>query len=207
MSTKLSFKEALARRGDAPEEGRASSDFPAVQRSRFLLIAAKIEQPVELAKTLRDFGMSLRKAHDALNRLAENEIIAVQLDVSDIGAAIGKLNAVGVVAAPLVLPNPDIKKIREKLRVSQAEFAQRFFLELDTLQNWEQGRHQPDAPTRLLLKIIEMRPEVVDAALIGTLTPAPSPTGASRVSFESRSNAARDQLRKTTQLPPIARSF
>ena len=51
--------------------------------------------------------------------------------------------------------------------LSQAEFAIRFGLELDTLQNWEQGRNQPDPAARLLLKVIELHPEVVAGVFAG----------------------------------------
>jgi DNA-binding transcriptional regulator YiaG len=114
-----------------------------------------------------DFGLSLRKAHEALNRLAEGETVAVELDAGNMSLIAARLKALGVDAARVVLPTPDIKKIREKLGVSQAEFAVRFGLELDTLQNWEQGRNQPDPAARLLLKVIELHPEVVAGVLAG----------------------------------------
>jgi DNA-binding transcriptional regulator YiaG len=41
----------------------------------------------------------------------------------------------------------------------------RFGFELDTIQNWEQGRNAPDAQTQVLLKVIETHPEIVDEAL------------------------------------------
>jgi len=130
-----------------------------------VLAPLDIPQPVQLAQTLIDFGLSLRKAHEALNRLAEGETVAVELDAGDASLIVARLKALGVDAARVVLPTPDIKKIREKLGVSQAEFAIRFGLELDTLQNWEQGRNQPDPAARLLLKVIELHPEVVAGVL------------------------------------------
>jgi putative transcriptional regulator len=36
---------------------------------------------------------------------------------------------------------------------------------IDTLQNWEQGRRQPEGPARALLKIAECEPEAVERAL------------------------------------------
>ena len=39
---------------------------------------------------------------------------------------------------------------------SQAEFAMRFGLALDTLQSWEQRCNQPYPAARLLLKVIEL---------------------------------------------------
>ncbi len=168
MSRKLSFKEALAHQADVRGESRASSGSLAEKETaRFVLFASKIDQPVQIARVLRSLGMSLKKAHGALNRLANKEVIIVQLDAGDRDAIVTQLAAVGLVAAPVALPTPDVKKIREKFGVSQSDFAMRFGLELDTLQNWEQGRNQLDPTARLLLKIIELYPAVVEGVLIG----------------------------------------
>ena len=59
----------------------------------------------------------------------------------------------------------DIKVIREKLGVSQSEFALMIGVSVSTLQNWEQGRRQPDGPARALLKIAAENPEAVAEAL------------------------------------------
>lgn len=60
---------------------------------------------------------------------------------------------------------PDIKDIRKKLHVSQAEFALMIGVSTSTLQNWEQGRRQPEGPAKALLKIAERDPEAVIRAL------------------------------------------
>ena len=71
-------------------------------------------------------------------------------------------------ARPLHLPTADVKRIREHFGLSQAEFAIRFGFEIDTVQNWEQGRNRPDQATQLLLKVIEAYPEDVEAILTGS---------------------------------------
>jgi len=59
----------------------------------------------------------------------------------------------------------DIKKIRHNLAKSQSEFAMMIGVSISTLQNWEQGRRQPEGPARALLKIAAENPEAVDKAL------------------------------------------
>lgn len=59
----------------------------------------------------------------------------------------------------------DVKAIREKMGLSQAEFAVRFGFSLASLRNWEQGRRFPDGPARTLLKVIEANPAAVQSAL------------------------------------------
>jgi DNA-binding transcriptional regulator YiaG len=109
--------------------------------------------------------MSLRKAHDVLNRLANGEAVAVELFAEDTRRLVSEFSALGVNALPISPPEPDVKRIRERLGLSQAEFSIRFGLELDTVQNWEQGRTLPDPAGRILLGLIEAYPECVDAVL------------------------------------------
>lgn len=59
----------------------------------------------------------------------------------------------------------DIKAVREKLNVSQSEFALMIGVSVSTLQNWEQGRRQPEGPARALLKVAAENPEAVAEAL------------------------------------------
>jgi putative transcriptional regulator len=59
----------------------------------------------------------------------------------------------------------DIKAIRKKLNKSQSEFALMIGVSVSTLQNWEQGRRQPEGPARALLKVATERPEAVVEAL------------------------------------------
>jgi transcriptional regulator with XRE-family HTH domain len=69
------------------------------------------------------------------------------------------------------LPEIDPKKVRERFGISQAEFAARFCLELDTIQNWEQGRYRPDPTAQLLLKLIQDYPALIEAVVTGTVWP------------------------------------
>jgi len=59
----------------------------------------------------------------------------------------------------------DIKRIRGRLDVSQAQFALMIGVSKATLQNWEQGRREPDGPAKALLRVVEKQPEAVLQAL------------------------------------------
>lgn len=59
----------------------------------------------------------------------------------------------------------DIRAIRERLGLSQSEFALMIGVSVSTLQNWEQGRRTPEGPARALLKVVEENPEAVLEAL------------------------------------------
>jgi putative transcriptional regulator len=62
-------------------------------------------------------------------------------------------------------PDVDVRKIRQKMGLSQAQFATKFGFPPATLRNWEQGRSHPDAPTRVLLAVIAKHPEAVEDVL------------------------------------------
>jgi putative transcriptional regulator len=60
---------------------------------------------------------------------------------------------------------PRIKTLRRALRLTQEEFAARYRIPLGTLRDWEQGRSEPDQPTRAYLMVIAHDPEGVRRAL------------------------------------------
>jgi putative transcriptional regulator len=59
----------------------------------------------------------------------------------------------------------DVKRIRAKLGMTQAQFAQAFGFSVDTLRHWEQGRRMPEGPARAYLKVIDHAPKAVAKAL------------------------------------------
>lgn len=56
-------------------------------------------------------------------------------------------------------PSPP-KIIRAKLKMSQSAFAGLLGVSMRTLQDWEQGRREPQGPAVALLRIAEQHPEV-----------------------------------------------
>jgi putative transcriptional regulator len=63
------------------------------------------------------------------------------------------------------LPNIDVGKLREKLGLSQGDFADAFGVSVGTLRGWEQKRREPDGPARVLLTVIDREPDAVLRAL------------------------------------------
>jgi len=51
-----------------------------------------------------------------------------------------------------------VKALRQRVRMTQADFAEAFSIPLGTLRDWEQHRSTPDAPARALLRAIEREP-------------------------------------------------
>ncbi len=58
-----------------------------------------------------------------------------------------------------------VRRLRQKLNLSQPAFAERFQIPVASLRDWEHGRRMPDAATRAYLIVIEREPEAVQRAL------------------------------------------
>ncbi len=61
----------------------------------------------------------------------------------------------------------DVRAVREKIGLSQAEFARLMRVSVKTLQNWEQHRRHPTGPAAALLKIVSAAPDVALKSLHG----------------------------------------
>lgn len=75
--------------------------------------------------------------------------------------------ALEVVNIP-AMPAAEVKAIRKAVASSAKIFEARFGIPAGTLNNWEQGRREPDVTARLLLRVIAAAPLVVEQAARGT---------------------------------------
>ena len=54
-----------------------------------------------------------------------------------------------------------IVRAREKSELTQAEFARLLGVSVRTLQDWEQGRREPNAAAQTLIRVAEKHPKVL----------------------------------------------
>jgi len=59
----------------------------------------------------------------------------------------------------------DVKAVREKIGMSQSEFASAFGISLGTLRHWERGDRKPRGPALVLLNVVAKEPRLVFKAL------------------------------------------
>lgn len=57
------------------------------------------------------------------------------------------------------------RRVRRRTGLTQAAFAARIGVPLDTVRNWEQGKRSPAGPARALLKVLDRAPETALAVL------------------------------------------
>jgi putative transcriptional regulator len=60
------------------------------------------------------------------------------------------------------------KGVRARTSLTQAQFAARIGVPIETVRNWEQGKRSPRGPARALLKVIDKAPQVAFAVLAGS---------------------------------------
>ena len=72
----------------------------------------------------------------------------------------------GEIELEQVWPKPiDVKAIRKRVKMSQAEFSRAYRISKRALQEWEQGGRQPDSAARAYLTIIAKEPALVRRTL------------------------------------------
>jgi putative transcriptional regulator len=57
------------------------------------------------------------------------------------------------------------RSVRARTKLTQAEFAARIGVPIETVRNWEQGKRAPRGPARALLRLIDKAPELAFAVL------------------------------------------
>jgi len=60
---------------------------------------------------------------------------------------------------------PHVRELRMRAKLTQAEFATKLCVPIETIRNWEQGKRSPRGPARALLAVIAHAPDMVFAAL------------------------------------------
>ena len=57
------------------------------------------------------------------------------------------------------------RRVRQRLGLSQAEFALRIDVSLETIRNWEQGKRSPTGAAKALLRVLDNAPQLALQAL------------------------------------------
>jgi putative transcriptional regulator len=87
--------------------------------------------------------------------------------IESLGEAVAHASGKSKAAKVHVVHVPDVRGLRERLKMSQQAFATTYRIPLATLKGWEQGRRQPDATAAAYLSVIEKLPTEARAVLEG----------------------------------------
>ncbi len=81
--------------------------------------------------------------------------------LSNLKEAVQVVTGEKTATAYVVLSPADIRAVRRKAQMSQAQFARAFNLSIDTIKGWEQGKRKPDTAATNYLRIIDADPDYV----------------------------------------------
>jgi putative transcriptional regulator len=110
-------------------------------------------------------GVPLAKAKRTIEDMVSQSEAFVHVPTVESEQALdSELRAAGVQATLVAATQVDVKALRARLGLTQEQFALRFGLDIDAVQNWEQGRCQPDRPALAYLRAIAAAPETVAKA-------------------------------------------
>ncbi len=160
---KSSLKERLERLGPVADVSRVASGSPVVM---FLRPATNRElKPVSATLALAKRGLSLLKGKRAVEEIMQKGLAVLELPaVESRRRVLAELAEAGIEARPRAEGIVNVKNLRKRLGLTQVQFALRYGIDIDTLQNWERRRRIPDEPARRLLRVIAMLPKEASAA-------------------------------------------
>jgi putative transcriptional regulator len=108
---------------------------------------------------------------------ADGRLVEILSDGSERALPPPPAEADTLILAPSIQPGrpPQVdpgyaRRIRSQTRLTQAEFAARIGVPIETVRNWEQGKRQPRGPARALLKLLDEAPDVAFSVLARKLT-------------------------------------
>jgi DNA-binding transcriptional regulator YiaG len=161
MSSAL--KDRFERLGPVRDVSRVASGSSVVM---FLRPATNREvKPISATMALAKRGLSMLKAKRTVEEMITKGVAVLELPtVEDRSALQNELIEAGVHARPRAEGLVNVKALRERLGLTQEQFALRYGIDIDTLQNWERRRRLPDGTAQRLLRIIEVMPIAASAA-------------------------------------------
>jgi DNA-binding transcriptional regulator YiaG len=116
-------------------------------------------------------GVPTLKAKRAVEAAIRREKVVLDVPaVENLKRLAAELEDSGFSVSAMTRHSIDLKRLRERLGLTQEQFALRYGLELDAVRNWEYGRREPDTAARSYLTVIEREPERIQEALMVPIT-------------------------------------
>jgi putative transcriptional regulator len=177
--TKSSLRERVGRAGAARGGSRVKSGTAVAlnlrpDRQRRARVAT-----IPAMEALVKRHVPLLRAKRAIEAMLDDGFVFVEVPrVEDVQTLARELRAAGVVARPPVVRSPnggpmdaiDVAALRQRLGMTQEQFATVFQIALPVVRNWEQGRNRPDGVASVMLRMIDAHPKEVEALLWGDQT-------------------------------------
>jgi DNA-binding transcriptional regulator YiaG len=158
----LSLRERLERVANGSVKYLVPFGSPATVNLRWPADPKLETRTIDAMRALTQRHMKLSVAKRAIEKtLTDREFTFSVPKVESPAALKAELEAAGFIARIDMAdtPVPDVKALREALGATQEQFAARFRIGLDVLQNWEQHVNEPSAVARNFLQMIATDPQ------------------------------------------------
>jgi DNA-binding transcriptional regulator YiaG len=163
--TKLSLRERFEQLGQIRGINPVHSGSPEIVTLR-LSGSLRDTKSVDAVIALRRRGVPTLKAKRVVEAAMDGKTNVVDVPtVENARALANELKSFGFSMSLVSAHAVNVRAIRDRLGLTQEQFALRFGLELDALRNWEHGRREPDSAARSYLAVIEKNPDAVQDAL------------------------------------------
>jgi putative transcriptional regulator len=96
---------------------------------------------------------------------ADGRLVEILADGSEQALPPGLVNTHPTIPSPPAFDATYARQVRSQTRLTQAEFAARIGVPIETVRNWEQGKRRPRGPARALLKLLDQAPDVAFSVL------------------------------------------
>ena len=167
MSMNSALRDRLARPGPVRDADPPPS-FSGDEVSLVLRRVGRLDKRVSAIRRLHAAGLTLRAAHAVIGRLAEQDLavcgVAGDASIPSLAADLAALNI--HVHRRRAMDVKLIARVRKRHGLSQREFAELLGLDVNTLQNWEQGRNKPDAAALSLVLAFDQAPDMVSGVAL-----------------------------------------
>ena len=171
--TKSSLPEGFERLARTPGEPRVNDGSPAALLIEWAGDGSDILSISAIRALVKRWTPVLR-AKRAVEAMLDHQHAFIMIPKLESFAALSAELAAAGVRATSVSRDVDVRAIRERLELTQEQFALHYGLELDAVRNWEHGRRKPDTAAQSYLRAISNDPAGVEAALWGQTDPIPA---------------------------------
>lgn len=163
--TKSELRAKFARLGPILEDDRVSSgtqEVVSLSLGRDLSAAKAVSAVLALRRRHVPTLKAKRAVEAAIGR---RPVVLVAPVVENLRRLAEELKECGFLMSVLTTKTVDVKRIRERLGMTQEQFALSYGLDVDAVRNWEYGRREPDQAAKSYLTVIDREPELAREAL------------------------------------------
>lgn len=163
--TKSALRAKFERLGPTRDIDRVSSGSPEILS---LALGPRLDavKAIGAALALRKRHVPTLKAKRAVEAaIARKPAVLRAPMVEDLNSLAAELRDCGFLISALPETSVDVRRLRERLGLTQEQFALRYGLDIDAVRNWERGRREPDRAAKSYLRVIDRNPDAVHDAL------------------------------------------